>query len=103
MLTVYGIETCEALHYIEHPIYQVATVLTVYGIETSQTLISSRASFNVATVLTVYGIETIKYLPASIANEVATVLTVYGIETLVSIDKLVKISSRCNSAYRLRY
>ena len=37
----------------------VATVLTVYGIETYDAINRLTSSYNVATVLTVYGIETI--------------------------------------------
>ena len=39
--------------------YAVATVLTVYGIETLQAILMLESLFFVATVLTVYGIETV--------------------------------------------
>ena len=59
----------------------VATVLTVYGIETGETSIIQKHYLKVATVLTVYGIETL----------------------LLTLSLATLSSSRCNSAYRLRY
>ena len=49
-----GIASCTSFHFL-----RVATVLTVYGIETYDAINRLTSSYNVATVLTVYGIETI--------------------------------------------
>ena len=112
-------------------IYSVATALTVYGIETAnkrllqhgeayvgcnstyrlrywnlqETYISYSSFHSVATALTVYGIETnfcALFMEEKIMN-VATALTVYGIETEPKLFLIERISSRCNSTYRLRY
>ena len=62
--------------------YAVATVLTVYGIETCNASPIAAEFLSVATVLTVYGIETRPWIDVSdLIPTVATVLTVYGIET----------------------
>ena len=63
---------------------QVTTVLTVYGIETFNALDWILREAQVTTVLTVYGIETVNVSTDEIKAiiEVTTVLTVYGIETL---------------------
>ena len=85
----------------------VATAPTVYGIETIvSTTVTKFNIFKVATAPTVYGIETLRELLLLLLDmlvQVATAPTVYGIETIFHHKLNSRLSTGCNSTYRLRY